>query len=80
MDSGIRKSAKGQGTAYLEMGVWYDAKSGHIRLSVPKSDWFITTVCNDPKSKRCHANLYGKLARALKEAGMPAPEAPDAAD
>jgi len=55
------------------MGVWYDANTGHIHLTLPRSGWFHTTVNNEANSKRCHANLYSKLARALKEAGVPGP-------
>jgi len=74
MTSDIRKSEKGGNTAYLNVGVWYDKDTGHIHMTLPNSGWFHTTVNVDQKSKRGHPNLYGKLARALKEAGVPAPE------
>lgn len=70
----IRRSERGGNTAYLNVGAWYDPKSGHIHLTLPRSNWFHTTVTDDPASKRGHPNLYGKLARALKEAGVPGPE------
>jgi hypothetical protein len=70
--SDIRKSDKGK-TAYLNVGVWYDAETGHIHMTLPHTGWFHTTVNADPTSKRGHPNLYSKLARALKEAGVPAP-------
>ncbi|WP_291840038.1 hypothetical protein [Brevundimonas sp.] len=73
MDGDIRKSEKGGNTAYLNIGAWYDAKTGHIHLTLPRSGWFHTTVTVDPISKRGHPNLYGKLARALREAGVPHP-------
>jgi hypothetical protein len=73
MESDIRKSEKGGNTAYLNVGIWYDAKTGHIHMTVPHSGWFHTTVSGDAKSKRGHANLFGKLARALKQAGVPGP-------
>jgi len=69
----IQKSEKGGNTAYLNVGFWYDAKTGHVHMTLPHSDWFHTTVNADPTSKRGHPNLFGKLARALKEAGVPAP-------
>jgi hypothetical protein len=69
----IRKSEKGGNTAYLNVGVWFDRDTGHIHLTLPHSGWFHTTVVNDPGSKRGHLNLYGKLARALREAGVPGP-------
>ena len=74
MQSDIRKSDRGGNTAYLNVGVWLDKKTGHIRLTLPQSKWFHTTVTDDPNSVRGHRNLYAKLARALKEAGVPYPE------
>lgn len=73
----IRKSERGGNSAYLEMGAWYDEKTGHIHLTVPSTRWFHTTVTNDPVSVRGNPNLYAKLARALKEAGVPAPSIDD---
>jgi hypothetical protein len=74
----IRKSEKGGNTAYLNIGAWYDAKTGHIHLTLPHSGWFHTTVTDEAASKRGHRNLYAKLARALKEAGVPAPDVAEA--
>lgn len=74
MPDDIRRSERGGNTAYLNIGAWYDAEQGHIHLTLPHSGWFHTTVTDDPKSKRGHPNLFGKLARALKEAGAPHPE------
>ena len=62
-------------TVYLKIGVWYDAEQGHIHMTVPDSRWFHTTLNPKPESKRGHPNLFGKLARCLREAGAPAPEA-----
>jgi hypothetical protein len=70
----IRKSEKGGNTAYLNVGAWFDAATGHIHLTLPHSGWFHTTVSPDTGSKRGHPNLYGKLARALQQAGVPGPE------
>ncbi|UQD76905.1 hypothetical protein JEY40_21430 [Bradyrhizobium japonicum] len=74
MSSGISKSERGGNSAYLHMGAWYDQKTGHIHLTVPGTSWFHTTVNNNPKSVRGNPNLYAKLARALKEAGVPGPQ------
>lgn len=63
-------------TIRLDLSVWYDDKSHHIKLA--GKGLTATTVSNDPKSKRYHANLYLKLARCLKEAGVPAPAGFDA--
>ena len=73
MEGDIRKSERGGNTAYLNIGAWYDETTGHIHLTLPRSGWFHTTVNSEPGSIRCHKNLYGKLARALREAGVPAP-------
>ncbi len=73
MESDIRKSEKGGNTAYLNVGVWYNQATGHIHITLPHSGWFHTTVTDDAQSKRGHPNLFGKLARALKEAGVPGP-------
>jgi hypothetical protein len=78
VESDIRKSEKGGNTAYLNVGIWYDKGSGHIHMTLPHSGWFHTTVVADAGSKRGHPNLFSKLARALKEAGVPGPEAIEA--
>ena len=74
MQSDIRKAEGGENTAYLNVGVWLNSATGHIHMTLPHSGWFHTTVSPDADSKRGHPNLYGKLARALREAGVPSPE------
>jgi hypothetical protein len=74
MEMDIRRSERGGNAAYLNIGAWYDTETRHIHLTLPHSGWFHTTVSPEPTSKRGHPNLYGKLARALREAGVPAPE------
>jgi len=74
MQSDIRKSERGGNTAYLNVGVFYDKKTGHIHLTLPHSKWFHSTVSNDAGSKRYHPNLFSKLSRALKVADVPGPE------
>ena len=73
MSEDVRRSEKGGNTVYLNVGAWYDANTGHIHLTLPRSGWFHTTVNGDESSKRGHPNLYRKLARVLREAGVPAP-------
>ena len=73
MSNDIRKSEKDRNTAYLNVGVWYDAETGHIHMALPHTDWFHATVNGEATSKRGHPNLFGKLARALNEAGVLAP-------
>jgi len=55
----------------LEVRVWYDDKSRHIKLA--GKGLTASTVSNDPESARYHPNLYEKLAKVLREAGAPAP-------
>lgn len=80
MQSDIRKSEKGNRTAYLNVGIWYDQNSDQIRLTLPHSKWFHTTVARNPSGRRGHPNLFAKLARALKEAGVPYPEVEEVDD
>jgi hypothetical protein len=74
MKSDISKGKKSHKAAYLNVGVWYEPDSGQIHMTLPNSDWFHTTVNNNPNSERRHHSLFVKLARALKEADLPYPE------
>ena len=58
-------------TVRLDVGIWYNEKTGHIHVAA--KDSFISTVSADPASKRYHPNLYGKLANCLRRAGVEAP-------
>ncbi|MGR3636983.1 MAG: hypothetical protein ACU0BK_13815 [Shimia sp.] len=69
----MSKSGSQKKTANFELSAWFNEDTGHIHLAMPKTDWSVTTVTNDPNSIRCHENLYKKLARALKESGVSAP-------
>ena len=53
------------------MGIWFNPDSGHIHIAAKGA--FISTVSNDPKSKRYHPNLFRKLAATLRDAGLPHP-------
>lgn len=55
----------------LEVRVWFDAKSRHIKIA--GKGLTASTVSNDPASKRYHPNLFKKLARVLDEGGVPVP-------
>ena len=57
----------------LELRVWFDPVSEQIKLAGPGLT--ASTVSNDPASKRFHPNLYRKLATALRNEGVPAPDA-----
>lgn len=77
MANDIRKSERGGNTAYLNVGIWYDAENDSIHITLPHSGWFHTTVNGNERSKRGHPNLYSKLVRALREAGVPGPTTVD---
>ncbi|MCH4560883.1 hypothetical protein [Mesorhizobium jarvisii] len=57
-------------TVKLELSVWYSEKSKRIHVA---GGGFRSTVNADPESVRYHPNLFRKLARYLREAGVPAP-------
>ncbi|ALR21954.1 hypothetical protein ATN00_18295 [Sphingobium baderi] len=58
-------------TVKLDVGIWFNEASGHIHVAARGA--FISTVSNDPRSKRYHPNLYGKLAACLRDAGASHP-------
>lgn len=58
---------------YLHVGVWYDAKKDTIHLTARNVKGFHTWISADPSSKRCHPNLFKKLAKCLRDQGAPAP-------
>ena len=61
-------------SVYVRMGVFYNEDTGQIHLTAPETKWLHTTVNNKPGSKRCHPNMFAKLARILKESGAPSPD------
>jgi hypothetical protein len=60
-------------TVRLDVGIWFNEATGHIHIAA--KDGFISTVSSDPKSKRFHPNLYGKLAKCLRDGGALTPVA-----
>jgi hypothetical protein len=61
----------GDKSVRLEVRVWYDEKTRRIKLA--DKGLTASTVSNDPGSVRYHPNLYGKLSKVLRDAGVPAP-------
>lgn len=59
-------------TARLDVGIWYNERTGHIHIAA--AGQFISTVSDDPRSRRYHPNLYGKLAATLRRLGCPGPD------
>jgi len=58
-------------TARLDVGIWFNPDTGQIHIAA--KDQFISTVSNDPQSRRFHPNLFKKLSNSLRDAGMPYP-------
>jgi len=56
----------------LQVNVWYQPDRNCIKIAGKKltASW----VSNDPASVRYHPNLFRKLAKALRDEGMPAPD------
>jgi hypothetical protein len=55
-------------TASFKLSAWANPSSRMIHLASPEAG-IISTVSNDPKSKRFHPNLFMKLRRVLKAQG-----------
>lgn len=67
-----RRGKKGEPpkSVYLTIGIWHDAKQGHIHLASRDKRFRHTTVTNDPASTlRYHPNLFNKLKAVLKAEG-----------
>ena len=67
------QSSKPGKSVYLEMGIWYDEDQDHIHMTAKGVPGFHTTVNANAESKRGHPNMFGKLAKVLRDAGAPAP-------
>ena len=67
------KNSKSGKTIFLQMSIWYNESTGKIHLATPEVPGVITTVNDNPESKRGHPNLYMKLSKCLRAAGAPAP-------
>lgn len=77
-----RRSARAQATRKtipLTISVWYDEKTEHIHLASPDADWFHSTINDREGSVRRHANLFKKLGKFLRDAGVAAPAEPNEA-
>ncbi|MBW6398575.1 hypothetical protein KPL78_11990 [Roseomonas sp. HJA6] len=61
----------GTKTAYARIGLWFNAETGHIHLSLPGQG--LSTVIDTATSKRGHPHLFNKLAKMLRDAGKPHP-------
>lgn len=73
----MKRAKSGRGRS-IEIGLkfWYDADHGVIHLrgeGSPAS--FLSTVSPNPKHERGHPHLFKHLAKALRAAGAPAPDA-----
>ncbi len=55
-------------TVSFRLGVWANPSTCMIHLASSEAG-VISTVSNDPESKRYHPNLYRKLRRVLVDKG-----------
>jgi hypothetical protein len=71
----MKKSKRGGKSVEMTIKFWWNPRdrSIHIRGG-GRPALLISTVNANPASKRGNPNLFGKLARCLKQAGAPAPE------
>ncbi len=67
-------------SVYLQVGVWLNQETGQIHLTAKDVPGFHTTVSDNPDSKRGHPNLFGKLAKVLRDAGALHPAIEEADD
>lgn len=67
----VISTSKSGKTVHIDVGIWYAEEDGHIRMKV--ADEGLTSVSNDPKSKRYHRTLYKKLADILRKQGIEVP-------
>jgi hypothetical protein len=58
-------------TAYPKIGVWFDIEAGDIHLSIEGQG--LSTVNANAASARGNPHLFYKLAKALRDSGMPYP-------
>ena len=77
---GMPEASKPGKSVYVRMGVWWDPDHGHIHLTAPGVHGFHSTLNDTPGSKRCHENLFRKLAKLLRDEGAPHPAITDASD
>ena len=62
--------AIGPVAAELTIHAWYDEKQDVIKMRIAGE---LTSVNNDPASKRGNPSLYKKLAAELRDRGKPYP-------
>ena len=53
--------------------IWWKEDQNRIAIRVGGDSAFISTVSPDPSSIRGNPNLFYKLARCLRDAGVPHP-------
>ncbi|MYF93586.1 MAG: hypothetical protein F4047_10975 [Caldilineaceae bacterium SB0670_bin_27] len=62
----------GNKSVHFETRIWLKHDG---RIAIASNDaGFISTVSNDPKSKRYHPHLFRKLAAVLRDEDVPAPK------
>ena len=71
----MRLSKKGKAVS-TEVGFWLE-KDGSIHLTIKEDPTGHVAVNADPRRRNGHPTLFRRLAKALREAGAPAPEFTD---
>lgn len=66
----VSKSGSGR-TTYVKIGIWYNEEDKSIHMSVEGHN--LTSVNDNPKSRRGNPSLFKKLARVLRDAGAKHP-------
>ena len=67
----MKLSKKGR-SVYTEVGFWLE-KDGSIHLAIKGDPRGHVAVNQDPTKRNGHPTLFNRLAKALNEAGAPAP-------
>ena len=71
---GVSRSGRGGKIAYLDrVSIWWGVTGHSIHISFPGALEFITTVNDNPESKRGNPHLFRKLAACLDAAGVERP-------
>lgn len=64
-------------TVRLDVSIWFNEDQNNSHIASREGCEFFSTMSADTSSKRGHPNLFFKLARCLKQAGVPHPVIPE---
>ncbi len=69
----LERSKKGR-SVYTRVGFWFDPNQGSIHMTLHGVPNGHVAVNREPGRRNGHPTLFTKLAKALREAGAPAPD------